>query len=307
MSSPLSGFTAVPNPYMVPLLYYQSLLIGAGFGIGYQGMRRKLSAMSNDDFNKLDLGTFAFDQFKEITAKSHFDKALDMMHPIMDKLAAAFGQMISKLPDNFMSFIRGATGAATHTHPVVGPTAGFLGGGFKTEDLKKFYAWWAGGVDTFLDNLFQGKRGKVDETTALNTYLDALYGPGSNSLKSQSIAEANKNTTVHKFSSPRPTTIYNPINLRRESQPIFDTEAQKLAKIADKKRILTNIGTLNSLIHNQQIKIDRSTSTIRIWLKYHRKSARITKEKSNLKKLLNIMLDLKKKLSNMNVQLKNFR
>ncbi len=107
MSSPISGFTAVPNPYMVPLLYYQSLLIGAGFGIGYQGMRRKLSAMPNKEFNEIDLGTFAFDQFKEITAKSHFDKALNMMHPIMDKLAAAFGQMINKLPDNFMSFFRG--------------------------------------------------------------------------------------------------------------------------------------------------------------------------------------------------------
>jgi len=107
MSSPISGFTAVPNPYMVPLLYYQSLLIGAGFGIGYQGMRRKLSAMSNEDFNKVDLGIFAFEQFKEITAKSQFDKALNMMHPIMDKLAAAFGQMINKLPENFLSFFKG--------------------------------------------------------------------------------------------------------------------------------------------------------------------------------------------------------
>ncbi len=110
LSSPISGFTAIPNPYMIPLLFLQSLLIGAGFGIGYQGERRKLSAMSNEDFNKLDLGLHAFNQFKEILARNDFGKMLDLMHPLTKQLADAFGQFINQLPQNIGNVVNEATG-----------------------------------------------------------------------------------------------------------------------------------------------------------------------------------------------------
>ncbi len=110
MSSPISGFTAIPNPYMIPLLFLQSLLIGAGFGIGYQGERRKLSAMSNEDFNKLDLGMHAFNQFKEILARNDFGKMLDLMHPLTQQLADAFGQFLNSLPENIGRVANEATG-----------------------------------------------------------------------------------------------------------------------------------------------------------------------------------------------------
>ncbi len=123
MSSPISGFTAIPNPYMIPLLFLQSLLIGAGFGIGYQGERRKLSAMSNEDFNKLDLGMHAFNQFKEILARNDFGKMLDLMHPLTQQLAEAFGQFINNLPQNVASVVNEATGGFNFNIPT-----GFGGG-----------------------------------------------------------------------------------------------------------------------------------------------------------------------------------
>ncbi len=83
---------------MIPLLFIQSLLIGAGFGIGYQGLRRKLSAMDNDTFNKTNLGTYAFDEFKGILARNDFGQMLNLMHPLTDKLADAFGQFLNKMP-----------------------------------------------------------------------------------------------------------------------------------------------------------------------------------------------------------------
>ncbi len=95
---------------MIPLLFLQSLLIGAGFGIGYQGERRKLSAMSNEKFNELDLGLHAFNQFKEILARNDFGQMLDLMHPLTEKLAASFGELINNLPDVFGAFASGATG-----------------------------------------------------------------------------------------------------------------------------------------------------------------------------------------------------
>ncbi len=111
VSSPISGFTAVPNPYMIPLLFLQSLLIGAGFGIGYQGERRKLSAMSNEDFNEVDLGMLAFDEFKGILARNDFGKMLDLMHPLTDKLAIAFGDLLNKFPEIFKNFAAAAGGS----------------------------------------------------------------------------------------------------------------------------------------------------------------------------------------------------
>ncbi len=124
LSSPISGFTAVPNPYMIPLLFLQSLLIGAGFGIGYQGERRKLSAMSNEKFNEVDLGLYAFDQFKEILARNDFGKMLDLMHPLTEKLATSFGELINNLPDIFSGFAAGATGQTQKPSGVAGFTGG---------------------------------------------------------------------------------------------------------------------------------------------------------------------------------------
>ncbi len=95
---------------MIPLLFVQSLLIGAGFGIGYQGERRKLSAMSNEEFNKTNLGMHAFDEFKGILARQDFGQMLNLMHPLTDKLATAFGELLQKMPSLAGSVIDTALG-----------------------------------------------------------------------------------------------------------------------------------------------------------------------------------------------------
>ncbi len=50
---PVSGFLPVPLPMMIPFMGAQSLVIGKMFGEGFQYGKRKISAMSNDEFNKL--------------------------------------------------------------------------------------------------------------------------------------------------------------------------------------------------------------------------------------------------------------
>ncbi len=140
MSSPISGFTAIPNPYMIPLLFLQSLLIGAGFGIGYQGERRKLSAMSNEKFNDTDLGMHAFNQFKEILARNDFGQMLDLMHPLTKQLAEAFGQFLNQLPENVASVAKEATGGLNlfASSALVGSPSGTSIGGQATADFQKY-------------------------------------------------------------------------------------------------------------------------------------------------------------------------
>ncbi len=53
MSSPLSGFTAVPNPQMLAFMGAQSFIMMYQAGEGWQYGKRRISAMSNEEFNKL--------------------------------------------------------------------------------------------------------------------------------------------------------------------------------------------------------------------------------------------------------------
>ncbi len=55
MSMPISGFTAVPNPIMLPFMALQSYFMMLLAGEAWQYGKRKISAMSNEDFNKLDI------------------------------------------------------------------------------------------------------------------------------------------------------------------------------------------------------------------------------------------------------------
>ncbi len=49
----LSGFLPIPLAMMIPFMGMQSLVIGKQFGEGFQFGKRKISAMTNDEFNKL--------------------------------------------------------------------------------------------------------------------------------------------------------------------------------------------------------------------------------------------------------------
>ncbi len=55
MSSPISGFMPIPLAIMPPFMAYQSLVMGDAFGRAFQFGKRKISAMSNEEFNKLDI------------------------------------------------------------------------------------------------------------------------------------------------------------------------------------------------------------------------------------------------------------
>ncbi len=53
MSSPISGFTAIPNPQMLAFMPIQSYLMMYFAGAGWQIGKRKISAIPNDQFNKM--------------------------------------------------------------------------------------------------------------------------------------------------------------------------------------------------------------------------------------------------------------
>ncbi len=87
--------------------------------------------MSNEKFNEVDLGLYAFDQFKGILARNDFGKMLDLMHPLTEKLATSFGELINNLPDIFSGFAAGATGQSKQQG---GSSVGSFTGGLPAVD-----------------------------------------------------------------------------------------------------------------------------------------------------------------------------
>ncbi len=106
----LSGFTAIPNPYMIPFMGYQSWVIGSMFGMAYQGYKRKMSAMTNEEFNKLDLTTFGMQEMRKMTqATPQMETMFAEMRPMLDIMAKELNQLIASLPDLFKSVTSGDT------------------------------------------------------------------------------------------------------------------------------------------------------------------------------------------------------
>ncbi len=64
MALPIGGFMPIPLALMIPFMATQSLVMGEAFGTAFQYGKRRISAMSNEDFNKLSIEQVASQMFK---------------------------------------------------------------------------------------------------------------------------------------------------------------------------------------------------------------------------------------------------
>ncbi len=95
MSSPLSGFTAVPNPQMLAFMPIQSYLMMYFAGAGWQIGKRKISAIPNDQFNKMS----ANDLLQGFTADLRgsiptLERSLQDVSPLIKVLVEQYGDFI---------------------------------------------------------------------------------------------------------------------------------------------------------------------------------------------------------------------
>ncbi len=113
MGLPLSGFTAIPNPYMIPFMGYQSWVIGSMFGMAYQGYKRKISAMSNEEFNKIDITQFGFDEMRKMTAMTpQMEQMFAEMRPMLTIMAKELGELFRSIPDYISNVVTGSDSGA---------------------------------------------------------------------------------------------------------------------------------------------------------------------------------------------------
>ncbi len=96
MSSPLSGFTAVPNPQMLAFMPIQSYLMMYFAGAGWQIGKRKISAIPNNEFNKMS----ANDLLKGFTADLRetiptLERSLQDITPLIKILIEQYGDFVT--------------------------------------------------------------------------------------------------------------------------------------------------------------------------------------------------------------------
>ncbi len=110
MSSPISGFTAVPNPMMLSFMGSQSFIMMYEAGSAWQYGKRRISAMSNEEFNKLTPLALLEEHTALLrSAIPTIQKGMEDMSPLIQTIMVQFGTYIAKAIEAFPA----AVGAAT--------------------------------------------------------------------------------------------------------------------------------------------------------------------------------------------------
>ncbi len=98
MSSPISGFTAIPNPQMLAFMPIQSYLMMYFAGAGWQIGKRKISAIPNEEFNKMS----ANDLLKGFTADLRetiptLESSMQDITPLVNILVKQYGDFAREI------------------------------------------------------------------------------------------------------------------------------------------------------------------------------------------------------------------
>lgn len=146
MSSPISGFTAIPNPQMLAFMPIQSYLMMYFAGSGWQYGKRKISAMSNEQFNAMT---------PEGLLQQHSIELKNML-PTLDKTLNDVSPLIATLIEQYGDFIREAIKAIPQAVTnIFQPATTIGGGGTQTQGL----AFAKIQLQQYIDQLEQEKAG----------------------------------------------------------------------------------------------------------------------------------------------------
>jgi len=101
MSLPIGFFAPLPLPMMIPFMGIQSAVMAEQFGTMFQYGKRRISAMSNEEFNQLT--------FEKL--QSEMTKQIKGMIPEMQNQIKAMQPMVKMIIEEFASYIKLATEA----------------------------------------------------------------------------------------------------------------------------------------------------------------------------------------------------
>lgn len=124
VGSPIGGFMPIPLAMMIPFMATQSMVMGDAFGRSYQYGKRKISAMTNEEFNALTpemLTQEILSQYKNMIPhlKQSIQDSTDLQNYIVEKLIAMPGQLLQDTAERISDTISGkntATNSSGQTY-----------------------------------------------------------------------------------------------------------------------------------------------------------------------------------------------
>ncbi len=112
----LSGFLPIPLAMMIPFMGAQSLVIGKQFGEGFQYGKRKISAMSNEEFNKMTPQKLAQDNAAELRQMiPSMQKAITDMRSFQSFIVRELIETAKQLPGDIFGGLTGTNNTPIQT------------------------------------------------------------------------------------------------------------------------------------------------------------------------------------------------
>ncbi len=116
-------FAPFPLALMIPFMAGQSLAMGEAFGKGFQYGKRKISSMSNEEFNALN-----FQQLSESIATDYkvmipsLEKSIQASETLQRTVIQQMGELIKTIPSEILNFFGGLIGQDSQTTNTSGIT-----------------------------------------------------------------------------------------------------------------------------------------------------------------------------------------
>ncbi len=218
--SPLSAFTAVPNPQMLAFMGAQSFIMMYQAGEGWQYGKRRISAMSNEEFNKLTPQMVMEKQAVVLRSSlATIERSMNDMTPMIGTIVKQYGDFIREIIAAIPEALQNAMGVSS---PPGGKQALLPGvPGFITPIIPFIGAPGQSGGKTFVAPITQPIS---SPSTKVSFYSIAQLKAMSNvqlvDLRNQINSGA---ITVH---SGTRTDIQNEINLRSGTAPPAPTRPE---------------------------------------------------------------------------------
>ncbi len=116
---PVGFFMPLPLPIMIPFMMWQSAAIAAGFGTYFQFAKRRVSAMSNEEFNKADPHELVNSMYEDIVKSipSSFDKMDSLTPVILQSMNVMLDQAIKWLGNVITGNLTGTGGGGGADEP----------------------------------------------------------------------------------------------------------------------------------------------------------------------------------------------
>ncbi len=136
MVLPVGGFLPIPLAMMIPFMATQSMVMGDAFGRAFQYGKRKISAMSNEEFNKTTLEEQAsqmFQAYKNIIPdlSSAIDASTDLQNKVISEMLLILPKLLSSLdPTNTINTTGG------NRDEILKPIVDFIGNIFNIPEAE---------------------------------------------------------------------------------------------------------------------------------------------------------------------------